>query len=297
MNYLLRSMLYVPAYNSKFITKAIESDADAIIFDFEDSCPLEKEEEGRENVRRVLESGALNGRQVFLRVNELGTTSLMKDLELLQCCGILGIMPPKVNNADDMRAFDKLVSEKETQYNLKSGSIKFTPLIETAGAIVNLDEIAMSSDRIIALTFGGEDYLDSIWGVHTEPPVAFDVPRALLVQVARKHGILPIDTPYLDLQNEAGYRHEEGISASMGFAGNLLVNPRQIPWANEVFSPSEDEVVYARRVVEAVRETLKSGGSIAVLDGKMIGPPMRKRAEKVVALANLIEEFKNHNKV
>lgn len=290
MSYLLRSMLYVPAYNEKFITKSADCEADAIIFDLEDSCPTEKEPEGRELIRKYLESGIFSGRQLLIRVNELGTESLSKDLELLQFPGLLGLMPPKVSSAEEMREFDRLVSEKEAEYGLKKGSIKFTPLVETAGAVVNLDEIAQASERIIALTFGGEDYLDSVWGVHTDPPAAFDVPRAIVVQVARKHGLLPIDTPYLDLKNEEGFRKEEGISAAMGFAGDLLVNPRQVPWANEVFSPSEEEIAHARRVVAAAAEAKQAGGSIAVLDGKMIGPPMRKRAEKVVALADLIEK-------
>lgn len=290
MSYLFRSMLYVPAYNEKFINKAIDCEADAIIFDLEDSCPLEKEQEGRELICKYLQSGVFSGRQLLIRINELGTESLSKDLELLQFPGLLGLMPPKVSSAEEMREYDQLVSEKEAEYGLKKSSIKFTPLVETAGAVVNLDEIAQASERIIALTFGGEDYLDSVWGVHTDPPTVFDVPRAIVVQVARKHGLLPIDTPYLDLKNEEGFRKEEGISAAMGFAGDLLVNPRQVPWANEVFSPSPEEIAHARRVVAAVAEVREAGGSIAVLDGKMIGPPMRKRAEKVVALADLIEK-------
>lgn len=294
MSYLLRSMLYVPSYNEKFIQKALESEADAIIFDFEDSCPLEKEEEGRRLVRDYLNRGKLQGRQVFLRVNELGTASLAKDLALLECPDVLGLMPPKVGTAAEMKEFDRLVCEKEREYGLLEGSVKFTPLIETASAVINMDAIAQASERIIALTFGGEDFLDSVWGIHSEPPVAFSIPRAMLVMVARKNGMLPIDTPYLDLKNENGYRAEESVSAAMGFAGDLLINPRQIPWANEVFSPSAEEITHARKVVAAVRETMKSGGSIAVLDGKMIGPPMRKRAEKVVALADLIEKKIGH---
>lgn len=288
MSYLLRSMLYVPSYNEKFIAKAAESEADAIILDLEDSCPLDKEEEGRALIHRYLDRGVFEGRQLFIRVNELGTESLNKDLELLQYPGILGLMPPKVSSVEQMKMFDRLVTEKEEEYGLEAGSIKFTPLIETAGAVVELDLIAQASPRIIALTFGGEDYLDSVWGVHSDPPTAFDVPRAIIVQVARKNGMLPIDTPYLDLKNEEGFRKEEKKSADMGFAGDLLVNPKQIPWANEVFSPSAEEIIQARRIVAAVEETAKAGGSIAVLDGRMIGPPMRKRAEKVVSLAELI---------
>ena len=294
MNYLFRSMLYVPSYNEKYIIKAAECEADAIILDLEDSCPIEKKEEGRALIRKYLCGNYFIDKQILIRVNELGTESLKKDLELLQYPGILGIMPPKVNEVEEMREFDRLVSEKEEEYGLMVNSIKFTPLIETAGAFVNMDEIVQASQRIIALTFGGEDYLDSIWGVHSEPPTVFDVPRALIVQVARKNNILPIDTPYLDLKNGAGFRREEEKSARMGFAGDLLVSPKQIPWANEVFSPSQEEIIHARRVVAAVEEKEKTGGSIVVLDDKMIGPPMRKRVEKVVMLADLIEERKKN---
>lgn len=290
MKFLFRSMLYVPSYNEKFIMKALESEADAIIFDLEDSCPVEKMEEGREKIRNALDNRLSKDRQILIRVNELGTDYLEKDLQLLKYKGILGIMPPKISSAEEMAEFDRLVSEKEVEYGLTIGSIKFTPLVETAGAVVNLDLMAQTTDRIIALAFGGEDYLDSIWGVHTYPPVAFDFPRAMVVQVARKYGMLPIDTPYLDIKNEEGYITEEKKSAAMGFAGDLLINPKQIPWANRVFSPSEEEISHARRVMAAVKEAAESGGSIAVLDGKMVGPPMRKRAEKVTALADIIEQ-------
>ena len=290
MSYLFRSMLYVPSYNEKYISKAIESEADAIIFDFEDACPPEKEEEGRSLVRRYLAGGRLKDRQVLMRVNELGTESLKKDLELLSCPGVLGIMPPKVSTPEEMREFDRLVTEKECEYGLTPGSLKFTPLVETAGAVIRLEAITEASDRIIALTFGGEDFIDSTWGAQAAHSAAFAAPRAMIVMVARAHDILPIDTPYLDIKNEEGFRKEESISAAMGFAGDLLVNPRQIPWANDVFAPSLEEIQHARRVVAAFEEAKKNGGTIGVLDGIMIGPPLRKRAEKVVQLAELIEK-------
>lgn len=293
MSYLLRSMLYVPSYQEKFIVKAAASDADAIIFDLEDSCPPEKEDEGRALIGAYLDGGQISGRQIFIRVNELGTASLEKDLTLLHHKGILGLLPPKINTAEELLEFDRLVTEQEERYGLVPGSVKLVPLIETAGAVLHLEEIARTSRRTIALAFGGEDYLDSIWGVHTDPPVAFDVPRAAVVQAARANGLLPIDTPYTDIKNEEGFRREESICFHMGFAGGQLINPRQIPWANEVFSPTEEEILQARRVVAAVRDIRENGGSIAVLDGKMVGPPMRKRAEKVVTLADRIAEMKS----
>ena len=290
MSYLLRSMLFIPAYNEKFMSKAPETDADAIVLDMEDACPLEKEPEGRALIRKSLTDGTLKGRQVVIRINELGTESLNADLTLLDCPGILGLILPKTSSMNDLAEFDRLVTEKEKEYGLKQNTIKFIPLIETAGGVMHVDEIARSSSRIIAIGFGGEDFLDTVWGVHDDPPTAFDVPRAMVVMAARENGLLPIDTPYLNFKDEEGYRQEESKSAKMGFAGHFLLNPRQVPWANEVFSPSPEEIAHARRVVAAVAEVREAGGSIAVLDGKMIGPPMRKRAEKVVALADLIEK-------
>ena len=95
MSYLFRSMLFVPAYNEKFISKAVDCRADAIIFDLEDSCPLEKEPEGRELICRFLESGVFAGRQLIIRINELGTESLSKDLELLYIRACWGLCRPR----------------------------------------------------------------------------------------------------------------------------------------------------------------------------------------------------------
>ena len=114
---------------------------------------------------------------------------------------------------------------------------------------------------------------------------------------ARTHGLLPIDTPYLDLKNEEGFLEEEYASVAMGFAGCLIVNPVQLPWCNKVFTPSKEEIQHAKDMIAEVNKIQAAGGSVAVLNGKMIGPPMLKRANKVMALVELIEEFKAAGKI
>ena len=291
MDYLLRSMLFVPAYNEKFMSKAVNAKSDAVIFDLEDSVPFFKEEKARSMIREYVSKGLFVNRQVFIRVHELGTESLFKDLELLNLQGITGLLLPKIEKFQDICVFDALVAERELKYGLVKGKIKFAPLIETAAAVLHLEDIARSSDRLIALIFGGEDYLDSVYGIHTENPKAFDNPRSKIIQVARTYDLLPIDTHYLDIKNEEGFYKEKRESANMGFAGTLLISPRQICWANDCFSPSLSEIEYANRILTAMQETLENGGNITVVDGKMVGPPMRKRAEKIMALAKLIESF------
>lgn len=290
MEYLLRSMLFVPAYNEKFMEKAICCEADAIIFDLEDSVPAMKRREAREVLQKYLERGCFDRRQLFVRVNELGTEDLMEDLKVIKGRGILGIVTPKIKNASDIAEFSDLLEKCEEREQLQKESLKLLPLIETAEAVLNVQSIAGSNERIIALVFGGEDYLDSVWGKHEYPPKAFEVPRAMIAMAARMHGILPIDTPYLDLKNEDGFIEEESLAYAMGFAGVLIVNPRQIPWANECFKPSEEEIEHATKVIEALDTAKAEGGNIASINGKMIGPPMIKKAHKVLEMVRKIEE-------
>lgn len=292
MNYLLRSMLFVPAYNEKFLDKAAGSEADAIIFDLEDAVPPAKRKAAREILGRYLAGGIFEGRQLFVRINELGTEDLMRDLELIDGNRILGVVPPKIKEVSHIQEFSNLLKKCEERDGLKEGTIKLLPMIETAGAVANVQNIAKSSGRIIALLFGGEDYLDSIWGTHEYSAKAFEMPRAMIVMAARMNGLLPINTPYLDLKNEEGFMLEERMAYSMGFAGVLVVNPIQIPWANRCFGPSEEEMAHARAVLETAARAKEEGRSVATLEGKVIGPPMLKRANKVMECAKEIAKYK-----
>lgn len=291
MNYLLRSMLFVPAYNEKFLDKAAKSEADAIIFDLEDAVPPAKRKEARDTLGKYLSDGTFAGKQLFIRVNELGSGDLIKDLKLIDGRRILGVVTPKIKGVSEIREFSNLLKKCEDRDGLPEGTVKLLPLIETAGAVADVQSIAGSSKRIIALLFGGEDYLDSIWGTHEYSAKAFEIPRAMIVMAARMNNLLPIDTPYMDLKNEAGFMAEERMAYSMGFAGALLVNPVQIPWANRCFCPSEEEAEHAMAVLETAEKAREEGRSIATLEGKVVGPPMLKRANKVMDCINKIREY------
>lgn len=291
MNYLLRSMLFIPCNNEKFIKKAADCEADAIIFDMEDAVPRSEEQMARDLLSKYLELEMFEGKQLLIRVNELGTDSLLEDMALLQHGSIMGIVLPKIDSMADVNKFEALLLEQEVKNHYPVGKFKMLPLIETAAAVMNVVGIAGCSERIIALLFGGEDYLDSVWGEHLEPPQSLDYPRSMMVMAARMRGILPIDTPYLDLNNEEGFLAEEMKSRALGFAGIMLVTPKQIPWAHACFSPTQEEIMRAEEVLNAVNEAEKKGGGIAKINGKMIGPPMRKRAEKVLLLNQLINRI------
>ena len=280
----LRSFMFLPAHNRKFLDKAIESNADAVILDLEDGVPPSKRAEARENIRIYSENGLLNSRKnVFIRTNPINTDDFIRDIDELTLPSIDGFMPSKIDTAEDIAFFDRLLSFYERKKGLPQGKYKLAPLIETTKAVDNISQIAAASDRLVALCLGGEDYLNDLGSVFTYQESALAYPRAILVNAARANHLLPIDTPYLDIKNVEGFSNNETLAYKNGFAGCLILSPRQIDAANKAFSPEPEVVELSRRVVEAVRQASEEGVSgVAMLDGTMVGPPMRKRAETVL---------------
>ncbi len=127
--------------------------------------------------------------------------------------------------------------------------------------------------------------MNDLGSVFTYQETALAYPRAVLANAARANGLLPIDTPFLDIRDIDGFRQHCTIAFKNGYAGGLILSPRQIDVANEAFSPDEEKVALSRRVIASVKEATEEGISgVAMLDGTMVGPPMRKRAETVLLL-------------
>ena len=290
---LLRSFMFVPALNRRFIDKGLASRADAIILDLEDSVPPDKRGEARANLEEYAGSGLLSRKTVFVRVNEVGTADFAQDVFCVMHPDVDGLMPSKVRSASDIEFLDRLLSVLETRHGLPDGKLMLAPLVETTGAVADIHAIAHASGRLVALCFGGEDYLDDLESTYTYQTSAFAFPRASIANAARSAGLLPIDTPYLEIADVEGYKAAEREAYKVGFAGSLVLNPRQIDAANEVFSPSPEEVEYSRGVIAAIEQwksERKSG--VAMFDGVMVGPPMRTRAYRVMDQVRRIEALR-----
>ena len=290
---ILRSMMFVPTYKEKFLDNAINTNADALILDIEDSVPAPFKEKGRKIIKKYLDKGKFKNIQTYIRLNPIESKLLFEDLEYVLHKDVDGFMLTKIYTADDMIYYDKLFSQLEYENNIEVGSFYFTPLIETTSAVMDVYNIAKATDRTVALTFGGEDFLNDLVGLHGEPPRTFDYPRAAIATAARAANILPIDTPYLAINDHEGFIEEETISFEMGFAGCLLLHPEQIPLAHKCFTPKKEEVERSKKIVKAIEKANEEGSGVAVLDdGKMVGPPMRKRAEKVLEIMEKINKIK-----
>lgn len=288
-NLLLRSMLFVPTYKEKFINHGLEADADAIILDLEDSIPDQFKQDARENIKRYLEMGKFKNKLVFVRLNSIESNLVFKDLEYVLHEDIDGFVLTKIYTAEDMTYYDKLITQLEDANGIEHFHFAFAPLIETTSAVMDVYNIAKATKRNVAITFGGEDYLNDLEGLHGEPPLTFNYPRAVIALAARAAKILPIDTPYLAIKDEEGFIKEETISFEMGFAGCLLVHPIQIELAHKCFTPKPEEVKRSEEIVKAIEISKKEGSGVAMLGKKMIGPPMEKRARKVLDIMKKIE--------
>jgi citrate lyase subunit beta/citryl-CoA lyase len=280
----LRSFMFLPAHNTKFLDKAIACAADAVILDLEDGVPSFKRPEARANIVSYACQGLLAARKnIFVRVNPMDTDDFVADMEDLTLEAIDGFMPSKIDSANDIEFLDRLLCFLERRKHLPVGKFKLAPLIETTKSVENIGGIARASRRLVALCLGGEDYLNDLGSVFTYQQSALAYPRARLVNAARANGLLPIDTPYLDIKDVEGFRENETLAYRNGFAGCLILSPRQIGGANEAFSPTLEKIELSRRVIATVREASESGTSnVAMLDGTMVGPPMLKRAETVL---------------
>lgn len=277
----LRTMTFVPGYMVKFLEKAKSFDSDALILDLEDSVPLKDKPQARQNIKEYLSKDSYN-QQVFIRVNPIESGMLFDDLEASLQTGTDGIMFTKVTDEKDIIYFDRLLSQLENDKGFEQGKFKICPLIETGSAMIKAYDIATASSRVNALVLGGEDYLTDLDGLHKEHGISLLVPRSLVVMAARTAKIDAIDTPFLDIHNSEGFSKEVQQARELGFSGTLIIHPSQIDIANKAFSPSEEEIKEAKRILETIEESKKKGLGVALLDGKLIGPPMEKRAINVM---------------
>ncbi|MBR0257204.1 MAG: CoA ester lyase [Synergistaceae bacterium] len=290
---LLRSMLYVPSYSKKFLGKVKDVKADAVIFDLEDSVPTQFKKEARENLCEFLKSYEPDGKKLFVRLNSIESGILFDDLAYVMSEKLHGFMLTKIYSHEDMIYYDKLITQYENDSGMGEHHFAFVPLIETASAVLDAFRIAGSTVRVKALAFGSEDYLNDMGGFHGTPPKGLDYPRAQIAVAARSAGALPIDTPYLRIHDDDGFREEARLSFELGFAGIQCLTPHQAEMADECFLPTQKEVRDSQEIVRSIEESSEKGSGVAMYNGNMIGPPMERRARKVLALLEAAQKGMN----
>jgi len=290
-NYLLRSMMFVPGHNEKLLMSASNSSADALILDLEDSVmPLPNKQIAREMIKEKVTSGVFKKFRIFPRVNDRESGHCLKDVYNLTIEGIDGFVYPKSTKGEDIYFFDKLLETIEYEKGFPIGKFKIVPLIETAAAVLNAQEICMASQRVIAIAFGCEDFIADLEGIHDHDGQSLYVPRALIAMAARATGVIPIDTVHIHVHDLEDLEKNVLLAKIMGFEGMLVLHPKELDIVHKHYTPSDKEVEDAREMLCLFAKAEKDNKGVAVFDGKFVGPPMVAAAKKVVAKNNLLNQ-------
>ena len=301
---LQRSELAVPGSSPKMFEKALSSTADYIFLDLEDAVSPNDKISARSNVIKALNemNWRKNGKTISVRINSLDTHYMYSDLiEIVEQAGenVDTILVPKAGTASDVYMVDCLLTQIETNKNLKN-KIGIECLIETALGMSNIKEIAKSSERLEALHFGVADYAASlrartvvIGGLNPDyPGDQWHHGLSELVMTCRAYGLRAIDGPFGDFNDPDAYVSAAKRGAAIGIEGKWAIHPSQIELANNVFSPPETEVTKAKRILEELDKAAKEGKGAAQLDGRMIDAASARMAENVVNINKLINKNK-----
>jgi citrate lyase subunit beta/citryl-CoA lyase len=282
-----RSALFLPGNNPNLLINGGSLGADAIIFDLEDAVAPDDKDAARILVGYTLSTLKFSHCEIIIRINALDTEYWEKDLEELVPLGLDCILPAKVSDADYIH---KLTAKIETieKKAMVEKPIRIIPLIETAFGLENAFAIASSSPRIAALFLGAEDLTADLQAPRTREGNEIAYARNRIVCAARAAGVEALDTPYTDVNDVEGLRQDAILARSLGFSGKAVISPRHVDCINEVFSPSLEEIAYARRVFQAIATAKEQGKGAIALDGKMIDAPIVRRAQTVLATATAL---------
>jgi malyl-CoA/(S)-citramalyl-CoA lyase len=310
---LNRSQLAVPGSNRRFLEKATSLPADIIMFDLEDAVAPDEKEQARSNVVQAINDLGWGERTLSVRINGLDTPYMYRDLiDLAEQAGdrLDLVMVPKTGTAADVYTVDVLLTQIEAAKR-RAKRVGIELMIESALGMRNIDAIAAASSRTESLHFGSGDFAASIGartlsigGPHPGYRVLADAdengirtafwndmwhyPLMRMIVAARAHGLRPIDGPFADFRDPDGFQSAATRSAVLGCDGKWVIHPSQIEVANTIYTPAEEEVARARRILAAMRDAQESGAGAITLDGRMIDVASVRQAEAIVRKADAI---------
>jgi citrate lyase subunit beta/citryl-CoA lyase len=282
-------LLFVPGDSERKLAKAVESGADALILDLEDSVAP-----SRTNIARGLVLDYLNAhvdrsrQQLWVRINPLSSPAALLDLTVIAGKPD-GIILPKVDSVDDVRRLAHMLDALESRDGLTAGHVGIVPVAtETPAALFALGSYAGGSDRLAGITWGAEDIAAALGASTNRAPdgeydIVYQLARALCLTAAVAAGVQPIDTIWANFTDAEGLERDARIGRQRGFTGKMAIHPAQVAAINAAFTPSDEELAWSRRVVETF-ESNPGLGTVG-LDGRMLDMPHLKQAQRILALA------------
>ncbi|VHG46571.1 citrate lyase beta chain / citryl-CoA lyase subunit [Streptococcus pyogenes] len=284
MERLRRTMMFVPGANAAMLRDAPLFGADSIMFDLEDSVSLKEKDTSRALVHFALKTFDYSSVETVVRVNGLDSCGAL-DIEAVVLAGVNVIRLPKTETAQDIIDVEAVIERVERENSIEVGRTRMMAAIESAEGVLNAREIAKASKRLIDIALGAEDYVTNMKTRRYPDGQELFFARSMILHAARAAGIAAIDTVYSDVNNTEGFQNEVRMIKQLGFDGKSVINPRQIPLVNEIYTPTKKEIDHAKQVIWAIREAESKGSGVISLNGKMVDKPIVERAERVIALA------------
>ncbi len=280
-----RAFLYMPGDDLHKIKKAITLDVDCICMDLEDGVAVNRKSLARATIRAALESLDFCRSERLVRINPVGSGLESQDLAEILPAHPDGIVVPKVEYADQLRWVSARIKECEHEQGWTPGGIILIAIVETARGIVNLAEISQADARLEALIFGAEDFAGDIGAMRTRQGWEVFYARSALITHAAGANLQAIDQVYVDFHDVDGLIQDAQQGMQMGFSGKQVIHPKQVQPVQETFTPSQEAIQAALRLMEAYARHQEAGRGAFAIDGKMIDAPIIKAAERVIEKA------------
>ena len=285
----MRSMLFVPGDRPERFAKAAASGADAVILDLEDAVVPEKRPQARLEIAAYLASAERNV-PLWVRINPVDTDDALGDLAAVIDARPDGVVLPKARDGADVHRASHWLEAHEARCGFAIGSVGLIPLItESAGALLNAASFAVLPARVAGLTWGAEDLAADIGAFGNKSPdgeyeLTYALARSMCLLAAAAAGVPAIDTVDTEFKDVAAIERRARASRRQGFAGKLAIHPGQLAPIHAAFSPSDDEVRWAERVLAAFRAAPGTGA--VAFEGGMLDKPHLRQAERVLAAAS-----------
>ena len=284
MERLRRTMMFVPGANAAMLRDAPLYGADSIMFDLEDAVSLKEKDSARTLVHFALKTFDYSNVETVVRINSLEAGGA-QDVEAMVLAGVEVIRLPKTETAQDILDVDAVITSVEKDNQIPVGTTKMMAAIESAEGVLNAREIAKASERLIGIALGAEDYVTNMKTKRYPDGQELSFARNMILHAARAAGIAAIDTVYSDVDNVEGFQNEVQQIKQLGFDGKSVINPRQIPLVNAIYTPTDKEIQNAKEVIRGIREAEAKGSGVISVNGKMVDKPIVERAQRVIALA------------
>lgn len=271
----MRSLLFVPGVSEKMMLKARDTKADALILDLEDAVSLDRKVEARQTVMRMLGEVDFGSKPIFVRVNRFDTGFGEEDAKAIANSKAFGAVLPKAERPEEITAITGLLAAHQ----------RLIAMIESPRGVLNCPMIADASLMLDGLMFGSADFSTATRARLTEGEPELLVARSRMLYSARAAGIEAYDAPYFSIPDLDGLRKDSERARNLGYDGRAVIHPSHIAITNEVFAPSEAEIVQARKIVAAMNEALARGLAAVQFEGQLIEPLHARAAQRILDAA------------